>query len=141
MLELDYVVLADYVRQDGGVTNIMAAGIDTFGIQQVPAVIPVGIVARVYFSSEEEPGAQHLVNLTFQGEDGPVLEISQHFPAPAKPPGVPEHWRTSLNIVFRIALPFPAYGDYSLELIIDGDRELAKSIDVRAIRPEPGQAA
>jgi hypothetical protein len=140
MLELDYVVLADYVRQDGGVTNIMAAGIDTFGISQVPAAIPVGIAARVYFSSDEEAGAQHLVNLTFQGEDGPVLEINSHFLVPAKPSGVPEHWRTSLNLVFRIALPFPGYGDYSLELIIDGDRNLAKSIDVRAIRPEPGQA-
>jgi hypothetical protein len=141
MLELDYVVLADYVRQDGGVTNIMAAGIDTFTISRVPAAIPVGIVARVYFSSDEEAGAQHLVNLTFQGEDGPVLELSRHFPVPAKAAGVPEHWRLSLNIVFKIALPFPAYGDYSLELIIDGDPKLAKSIDVRAVEVAPGWPA
>jgi len=140
MLDLDYVVLADYVRQDGGVTNIMAAGIDTFVIPQVPAAIPVGIVARVYFSSDEEAGTLHLVNLTFQGEDGPVLEINQHFPVPSRSPGVPDHWRTSLNLVSRIALPFPRYGDYSLELIIDGDQNLAKSLDVRAVDPALGQA-
>jgi hypothetical protein len=140
VLELDYVVLADYVRQDGGVTNIMAAGIDTFMIPQVPAAVPVGIVARIRFSSEEEAGARHRVDLTFQGEDGPVLEISNVFPAPSKPPGTPPHWWMSVSLVFKIALSFPRYGDYSLELVVDGDPDLAKSIDVRAINPESGHA-
>ena len=32
MPDLEYLVLADYVRQDAGATHIMGAGIDTFGI-------------------------------------------------------------------------------------------------------------
>lgn len=29
MPELDYMLLADYVRQDGGVVHVMGAGVDT----------------------------------------------------------------------------------------------------------------
>jgi len=35
--ELDYMVLADYVRQDGGVIHIMGAGVDTVTAPVVPS--------------------------------------------------------------------------------------------------------
>ena len=34
MPEIDYLVLAEYVRQDAGMTHIMAAGIDTFYVPE-----------------------------------------------------------------------------------------------------------
>lgn len=40
MPELDYMVLADYVRQDGGVVHIMGAGVDTVFASAVPTVQP-----------------------------------------------------------------------------------------------------
>ncbi len=49
MPELDYMVLADYVREDTGTIHIMGAGIDTFTVPQVPAAAPVGIALRITF--------------------------------------------------------------------------------------------
>jgi hypothetical protein len=135
MPELDYVVLADYVRQDGGTIHIMAAGIDTFTVSQIPVTVPVGVAARIMFTSTEEAGVGHLVQLVFQGPDGPLLDLRQQIARPPQPPGVPEHWKTSVGLAFRIGLPLPSYGDYSLELIIDEDEGLSKSIDVRVIKP------
>ena len=44
MPALEYLLLADYVRQDGNLVHIMAAGLDTFYIPEalLPAGIPVG---------------------------------------------------------------------------------------------------
>lgn len=134
MPHFDYVVLADYVRQDAGVVSIMAAGIDTFQVHP-PVAVPVGVAARITFDSTEEVGTEHLLELVFQGDDGPLLQTRNHFATPPKPAGVPAHWRTGIGIALRLALPFPRHGDYSLELAIDGDERLAKSIDVRAVAP------
>ena len=120
MPELDYVVLADYVRSDGGTIHIMAAGIDTFSVPQVPAVVMAGIAARIKFDSADEVGAAHRVRLAFQGPDGPVLDISQRIITPPRPLGVPEHWKTAVGLAYpHLRLPLPSYGDYSLELILD----------------------
>jgi hypothetical protein len=140
--DLEYLVLADYVRQDAGATHIMGAGIDTFGIpgHQLPVAIPVGVVARISFSTRDEVGAEHEIRLVFQilnGDD--LLVIGQRFRTPPPAPGVPDHWRTGVSLVSRLALPFPRHGDYRLQVTLDDDITLSRSIDVRAIEPVPGQ--
>jgi hypothetical protein len=139
--DLDYVVLADYVRQDAGATHIMGAGIDTFGIPAaaLPAAIPVGVVARITFSVRDEVGSEHEIRLAFQGPGGDLLVISQRFPTPHPAPGVPDHWRTAVSLVSRLALPFPSHGDYRLQVTLDDDPTLSRSVDVRAVEALPGQ--
>ncbi len=140
MPEIDYVVLADYVRQDAGMTHIMGAGIDTFYVpEDRPAAVPVGIVARISFSSRDDVGAEHNISLVFQGPGGDLLTITRRFSRPPAPPDVPEHWRTALSIAFRLALPIPGHGDYRLQVMLDDDPRLSRSLDVRAIAPVPGQ--
>ena len=141
MPDLEYLVLADYVRQDAGVTHIMGAGIDTFHIPsfQLPAAIPVGLVARITFSIRDEVGAEHEVSLIFQGPGGDLLRASQRFETPPPAPGVPEHWRTAVSLVVRLALPFPSHGDYRLQVMLDDDPTRSRSLDLRAIDPTPGQ--
>ena len=141
MPDLEYVVLADYVRQDAGATHIMGAGIDTFGIpaQQLPAAIPVGLVARITFSVRDQVGAEHEIRLVFQGPDSDLLDIRQPFPTPPPAPGVPEHWRTAFSLVARLALPFPRHGDYRLQVTLDDDPTQSRSLDIRAIEPLRGQ--
>lgn len=136
---LDYVVLAEYVRQDAGTVHIMGAGADTFFLPGVPAAAPAGIAARISFASTEEVGAEHRLNIIFQGADARLLEMVAPFNTPPQLPGVPEHWRTSVGFALRLILPFPQYGDYSLDVIVDDDPQLSKSIDVRAIPVPPGQ--
>jgi hypothetical protein len=131
MPELDYMVLADYVRAEAGVVHIIAAGIDTFRVAEVPAVRPVGVAIRFTFASTEEVGSEDDLRLVFQSEDGVLLTIGGTLATPPRPEGVPVHWRTGLLVAFLLTLPIPQFGDYSLSLIL-GEEEL-RSIDIRAI--------
>jgi hypothetical protein len=141
MPELEYVMLADYVRQDAGVTHIMGAGIDTFTVPSVPAAAMVGVVVRLAFSSRDEIGAQHEAKFVFQGPPGDLLTVTQHFQTAAPAPGLPVHWRTGLNLVApRLVLPLPVYGNYRFQVSIDDDPRLSRGLDVRAIAPAAGQS-
>jgi hypothetical protein len=144
MPELDYVVLADYVRQDAGTTHIMGAGIDTFTMPAsvLPAAVPVGLAVRIMFTSRDTVGQEHSINLTFslrteddQAPEQPLMTATQRFPTPAAPPGVPAHWRTAVGIVIRFAVPIPQHGDYALDLTIDDDPRLSRRLDLRAVEP------
>lgn len=140
MPEIDYVVLAEYVRQDAGMTHIMGAGIDTFFVPDgQPVAVPVGIVVRLSFSSRDDVGVEHDVSIVFQGPSGDdLLAIRQRLPTPAPAPGVPEHWRTGLSLALRLALPIPTHGDYRLQVTLDDDPTLSRSLDVRAVSPPTG---
>jgi len=86
MPALDYVLLADYVREDGGTIHIMAAGLDTFTIPAaaLPAAVPVGLAARVTFSTQDPVGEMNQFIFTFAGPDGSLLTATQHFETPSR---------------------------------------------------------
>jgi hypothetical protein len=136
MPQIEYVVLADYVRQDAGLTHIMAAGLDTFTLppDRLPAAVPVGVAVRITFDSRDQVGSEHQLRLAFSPVEGDdLLVASSSFPTPPAPPGVPDHWRTALSVAFRLALPLPALGNYRLTVTLDDNPLQARSIDVRAI--------
>lgn len=143
MPQMEYLVLAEYIRQDAGMTHIMAAGIDTFTIPEgrLPVSVPVGVLARMTFDSRDQVGAEHEVSLIFHGPDNAeLLRLTQSLRTPPPAPGVPEHWRTAANLIFRLLLPLPSYGnDYRLEVVMDDDPRLSRSLDVRAVAPVPKQ--
>jgi hypothetical protein len=143
MAQIEYLVLADYVRQDGSVTHLMGAGIDTFTVPEgrTPTRVPVGVLARITFDSRDEVGAEHEFSLIFRGPGNTeLLRLTQRLLTPPPPPGVPEHWRTAASLVFRLALPLPSYGDdYRLEVIMDDDPFLSRGLDLRVIPPGLGQ--
>ena len=134
---LEYVVLADYVRQDGGTIHIMAAGLDTFTMpaESLPVAVPVGLALRITFSTRDQVGEMHTIRLVFSGPSGDLLTATQQFPTPPPAPGVPESWRTAVGIAIRTALPFPAHGNYALEVTLDDDPLSMKRLDLRAIPP------
>lgn len=140
MPELDYMVLADYVRQDSGVIHIMGAGVDTVFAPAVPTVQQFGVALRISFSTTEEPGERHRLIVSFIGPDQRVLDASAAFVTPQRPHDVPEHWRTGLGVAMQVPVPLPSYGDYSCELDID-DGRITKSFDIRVLpRPNPAQS-
>jgi hypothetical protein len=136
MPTLDYMVIADYVRQDAsGSVHIMGAGVDTIGAPIVPTVQPLGVALRMLFDSTEQVGAEHRLKLAFLTADGQrLLEAGAEFATPPQPPGVPPHWKTAAGVAIQIPVPLPGYGDYSFELDIDNGA-ITKSIDVRVVRP------
>ncbi len=137
MPQLDYVLLADYVRQDAGTIHIMAAGLDTFGVPSVvlPTALPVGVAARVTFSSQENVGSVNQLSLVYSGPSGDLLTATQQFLTPPQAPGVPPHWRTAIGIAIRLMLPIPAHGDYALAVMLNDDPRLSRRLDLRAIEP------
>jgi uncharacterized protein DUF6941 len=135
-MQLDYMVLADYVRQDGGVVHIMGAGVDTIHVAHVPAVQPLGLAVRISFDAADPVGQEHQIRVSFVGPEKPVLTIGAPFSRPPQLPDVPGHWRTGLGIGVQLAVPLPEYGDYACELLIDDGAEIEpRSIDFRVIKP------
>jgi len=139
MPEIEYLILADYVRQDAGMTHIMGAGLDTITLPEDRTVgVPVGIVVRLTFSSRDRVGAQHEVTIVLERDGGNLLRAHQRFEAPPPPPGVPDHWRTSMVIALRVPLPITGYGHYLLQATLDGDPRQSRSLDLRVIGPGQG---
>jgi hypothetical protein len=130
--ELDYMVLADYVRQDGGVVHIMGAGVDTVYAPTVPTVQPFGVALRISFNSTEQPGEPHHLQVAYIGPDQRVLDASSAFAAPPVPPDFPEHWHRSLGVALQLPVPLPRYGEYMCEVSID-DGAIVKSYDFRVV--------
>jgi len=140
MPDFDYVLLADYVRQDAGTIHIMAAGLDTIALPAaaLPAAIPLGLAARITFSSQDEVGTANLLSLVFTGPaGGELLTASQHFLTPPPVPGVPAHWRTAIGLAVRMPLPIPAHGNYAIQVMLNDDPRLSRTLYLRAIEP-PG---
>lgn len=139
MPELDFMVTADYVRAEGGVLHMIAAGFDTMWTATVPVARQVGIGLRLLVDVAEAREA-HRITLLYQDADGQVLlrfnggfgpvPPEQPLPPPGRPYGVP--------VALNLPLPMPAYGDYSLELFLDDQAETAKSITL-TVAPLPAQ--
>jgi hypothetical protein len=139
MPELDFMVTADYVRAEGGVLHMIAAGFDTMFVPAVPAARPAGIGLRLMLDVAEAR-QPHEIHLIYQGADGQRLtEVSgtvgpigedQPLPPPGRPFGI--------AMAFNLLLPVPAYGDYSLELLVDGEPKKSISLTIADPRSLPG---
>jgi hypothetical protein len=124
MPELDFMVIADYVRADAGVLQMVGAGFDTVHLPTVPGVLRAGIGLRILLDVAEARDP-HPFTLIFQNADGARLaEVAGVVgpvaaDAPQPPPGRPYGVVLALNTL----LPVPAFGDYSLDLILDDHPE------------------
>jgi hypothetical protein len=137
MISLDYVVLGDYVRQDAGGIHIMGAGIDTITTLVLPAAVSFGLAARLVIDTAEVAGTHHKLTLTFMGPDGVLANLTGSFESPQRDDTLPVHWPAKLNLGLGANVVFPHYGEYSLEVSLDG--QPLKSLDLRVIPPAQGQ--
>lgn len=138
MPDIDYALLAEYVRQDAGMVHIMGAGLDTVMVPAaaLPVAVPVGIAARISFDSRDPVGADHQITFVFKGPDEEdVLTLAHRFQTPAHPPGVPEYWRIGVGVALRLSLLFPRHGGYTLQVTLDDDPTISRTLFVRAVSP------
>lgn len=141
MPELDFMVIADYVRADAGVLHMVGAGFDTVQLPTVPGALRAGIGLRILLDVAEarEP---HPFTLIFQNADGARLaEVTGVVgpvaaDAPPPPPGRPYGVVLALNTL----LPVPAFGDYSLDLILDDRPEKTITLTTASSLVAPGEA-
>lgn len=135
MPKLDFMLLADYVRQDSdGAVHIMNAGFDTITPPQVPWAHAAHIAIKLSFGTEDVPGTPHTLRLILNGDDRQLAAVGASMISPPPPDGVPVHWRTKVLLNLSLMLPLPAYGDYALELVID-EEPVGESLNFRVVRP------
>jgi hypothetical protein len=133
MPELDYAVLCDYVRTEGGIAHVIAAGIDTVYTPDVPAGQNVGLLMRVAFT-RNECGRPHRVELIFQDADGERLAQVMGVITPEWQPDLPPSWRVGALLGLNIGVPLPRFGLYAFEVLINDSH--VKTIPLRVIRRE-----
>ncbi|WP_067471553.1 DUF6941 family protein [Actinomadura hibisca] len=136
MPELDYMVLADYVRIDNGIAHIIGANFDTIYASQLPSARTVHAALRFVASRDDVPGASHALQLIISSEDRQIGSLTGTVVIPDRSPGTPVHWRTGLFIDMQIPLLMTTYGDYAIDLVLNGEQ--LKSVDLRVVpgRPE-----
>lgn len=138
MPELDFMIVADYVRAEGALLHMIAAGVDTIFAAAVPALHRLGVGIRLTMTPAEA-AYHHQIEIILQTEDGVrVAQINGGFEAQGDVPALPPGVRPSIAIPFNINVPLPVYGRYSLELLVDGNS--LKSIGLTVSPPTAATA-
>ena len=129
MPTLDYAVLCDHVRAEGGVAHIIAAGIDTISAAQVPVTHNMGIVVQLEFT-RNECGRPHRIEAHLQGIDGDTIAQIQGAITPEWVEA-PVGWDTRAQVTMNVGILFPRYGEYAMEILVN-DTSL-KRINLRVV--------
>jgi hypothetical protein len=133
MPELEYALLCDYVRAEGGVAHVIAAGIDTIHRPEVPSAANLGLLARVIFT-DEEMGLPYVLELNVYDEEGQQVAQLNGTITPERAEGLPESWPSGALLAINFGIPLPSYGAYTLTILLN---ELPlKSINFR-VAPLP----
>ena len=139
MLQLDYALLCDYVRAEGGIAHVIAAGIDTINRPEVPSVANFGLFARVTFTDEDlDQPHQFEVGLHDQGGEE-IAHVTGARQLRAVE-GLPEGWAYGAVLALNFGVPLPRFGTYTITILLDG--EPVKTINLRVVQAEDttGQA-
>lgn len=132
MPNLDYAVIADFVRAEGGVAHGLGLGIDTVTAPAVPTGHNIGLLARFTFS-RHECGRPHRLELIFQDIDGERLAEINATVEPEWVEGQPTGWPTGVLVGINFGVPLPNLGIYSLEMLLNDN--LVKSMPLRVVSP------
>jgi hypothetical protein len=106
--EIDFVILADYVRGEPstGVCHIMGGGIDRVMAPVVPTAQNVGLAMRILFT-RNECGRDHPVEIIFQTEDGQRLAEVSFKINPSVPPDLLPGMKVGALVNANMGLPLP----------------------------------
>ena len=133
MPELDFMVVSDYARAENGVLHMIAGGVDTITARAVPASRNIGIGLSLKLP-RRELAVHHTLRIVFHGTDGSrIAEVGADLPVRSEVPSVSVGRTFRIVTALNMSLPLPAYGDYSLELLVNGTRK--KEIPIYVVPP------
>jgi hypothetical protein len=133
-MKVELFVLCDAAADYNGKLNILGT-FDTIWAKQIPAVHrQCAIALRARFSRIEE--GDHMVKIHIVDEDGkavvPSLEAGVHVQFGETPSSV------SMNMIFNIqGLTINDYGEYSIDLAIDGRHEASLPLYMNRMQGNP----
>lgn len=129
MPDLDFMVVCDHVRAEGGLLHMLAAGLDKIIAAQVPTAHSFGVGVRLTLT-RAECDTEHELHLIFQGADGErIMEMVARLKA-EYPRDVPIGWPAKAVAALNVAIVLPRFGEYSLELLVNGSHMKAIPITV-----------
>ena len=122
MPELEFAILAEYVRAAEGPAHAIGIGIDAIVSNEYPFIGRAGLLAQLAFT-RGECGRDHLhrVELQVRDTDGAVLSTATCTLQQEWNVGLPVGWKTKGFISLNLILPIPTPGLYEVELLI-GDQ-------------------
>jgi hypothetical protein len=138
---LDFMVLCDHVRPEGGLMHLLAAGIDRVMPPRLPALQTIGIAGRIGFTpGEASSGRQFEIEVEVRGPDGDRLAGVRGSVGIDSPVVVDSRLPSLGGIALNLLVPLQAEGVHTVELAVDG--ELIKSIPfVVQVTPDPPELA
>jgi hypothetical protein len=130
MPEVDFAMFCEEAYVSDGFLYAKGAAWDTLVVEKVPAAHQTALALRLLFEPSD-CGRTHEVEVFIQDIDGKRIAFGLARPHPELDPTAPAHWLISSIVTISFLLPLPVYGEYSLEVVIDG--ESSKSAQLRAV--------
>lgn len=137
-MNIDWVIPCRYAEVHDNLGTIVGAGIDTWWVPQLPAVIQVAVAVRLLAMADElGEDHEHTVRNIISGPSGQVLsDLGSSFAAAG--PEVRTEWLNGLMLMTMIQFEAAEEGTYTFEHVVD---ESSKSIPLHiALGPPPGTA-
>ena len=117
-MEIDFAFLADTAQESGGKLHALGIGIDTLVAAEIPvSQAALAAVVQVRYAVAEM-GTKALAIRVVDADGGNVIapiDSQVNFPLPQ---GVPAG--TMRVIIALNSLTFPRYGDYAIQIALDG---------------------
>ena len=136
MPELDFALLCEHARAEGGMAHVIGAGIDTIHVPEAPIGVNLSMLLRVTYT-RNECGRPHRIEVIYQDADGARIGQISGTNTPDWIEGLPASWRVGSMIAFNIGMPIPHFGEYSAEVILNDTS--AKTLVFRVVELTEGQ--
>ena len=122
-MRLDFLVLADKAEAIGGKLYLMGGGFDRVRLAAIPGAARFDVAVGILVGFNET-NLQHAFELRCEDPDNNLV-----FDAPrgaievGRPPGMTAGSEQRALLVLAGPFPFPAAGDYSWVLVLNGERQ------------------
>lgn len=123
IVRLDFLVLADKAEAIGGKLYLMGGGFDRVRLAAIPGAAQFDVAVGILVGYNET-NLQHAFELRCEDPDSNLV-----FDAPrgaievGRPPGMAAGSEQRALLVFAGPFPFPAAGDFSWVLVLNGERQ------------------
>ena len=117
-MDLEFSFLSDFAEESGGKLHALGIGVDTIHAAEVPTRHPLlTMVAQIRYSVAE--AGSHRLEVSGYDADGRQIidRIEGEMALPAVSGGTSGTARVLVNLV---GVNFPAYGDHSFHLVLNG---------------------
>lgn len=136
-MTLDWAMLAEAVQLRDGLAFVLAGGIDTVTVDQVPAPFTAAVLIRLLLH-RTEVDHPHVLEIRLLDEDGKQLLAMHGQVHPQAPEDLPIGWDVPMMATFAVqGFPLPQPGRYSVEILIDGTHHKSLNLRVRLRQPAP----